>query len=263
MAKKTHIDNWITKAEPDYYTMFIKAWIPFNAWYFTEYQTKKDSTALTEMSTSRNKVRNRIEALLKNTDYESQKFRLHIAKLHVELSNRSILNYEDVVSFSNLLFEDYFPSAQTDNINNIILKAIPNKNTGYRITIVAKDSSKTYMDKNFNPYDLNALLLDNQYIGLPNSKMKAKAKKLFEEINPKKPVTLVSKSKIKTEYIVLDAESKIHFKNDTVLIAKAIIQILYKLRCLLFHGELDPTDTNQSIYEHAFNILNPIIKELR
>ena len=28
-----HIEKWATQASIDYYMQFIKAWIPFNAWY--------------------------------------------------------------------------------------------------------------------------------------------------------------------------------------------------------------------------------------
>jgi hypothetical protein len=31
-----NIDHWIRQAEPDYYVFFVKAWIPFNAWYIAE-----------------------------------------------------------------------------------------------------------------------------------------------------------------------------------------------------------------------------------
>ena len=29
----SNIKDWIGRSEPDYYMMFVKAWIPFNAWY--------------------------------------------------------------------------------------------------------------------------------------------------------------------------------------------------------------------------------------
>ena len=33
MSINTSIAKWLEKAEPDYYTLFIKVWIPYNAWY--------------------------------------------------------------------------------------------------------------------------------------------------------------------------------------------------------------------------------------
>jgi len=263
MATKLHIDNWIAKAEPDFYTMFVKAWIPFNAWYFTEYNTKKDSVALKQIKETKNKIRNRIEALLKNDDNESKTFRFNLAQLHFQLESRRIMNYDSIVSFQNIVLEDYLPSpaSDTDRKGNIY-KAIPDKSLGYRAVIVTK-GGKTLMDKTFNPYDLNSLINDNQYISLGDPKIQEKIRICYGSINPSNPINIVSKSKLKSEYILLDNDIKVQFVNNTELIAKSLIHILYTLRCLLFHGELDPTEINQGIYEYSFNILKTLIKELK
>lgn len=263
MATKLHIDNWITKSEPDYYTMFIKAWIPFNAWYFTEYSTKKDSHALEQISNTKNKIRNRIEALLINDDNHSKDFRYQLAQLHFQLENRGVLNYGKSVSFKSIVIDGFVPTAVTDNdTKGNIYKAIPDKSKGYRAVIIDK-SGKSLMDKTFNPYSMSNFLIDNQYVALSSSRVKEKIRLCYDSINPEKPINLVISSRIKSEYILLNKELNVKFKNDTELIAKAIIQILYTLRCLLFHGELDPTETNQSIYENAYNLLRTIIKELK
>ncbi|KAA6346218.1 hypothetical protein EZS27_006244 [termite gut metagenome] len=265
MVTKLHIDNWITKAEPDYYTMFIKAWIPFNAWYFTEYGTKKDSEAISKIKGTNNKIKNRIKALLDNNGNESKNFRLYLAQLHLELINRNIMNYNKSVSFKHVILEDYMPTPATDtDKKGNIYKAIPDKSAGYRAIIIDKNN-KTLMDRTFNPYpeDFNIFLTDNQYITLLDGEIKEKIQNCFKKIDPQKPINLISDSNQKNGYILLDDELEIKFINDTELIAKALIQILYTLRCLLFHGELDPTDINRGIYEHAFNLLRILIKELK
>ncbi|PWK78229.1 hypothetical protein LX99_02069 [Mucilaginibacter oryzae] len=263
MSIKAHIDNWISKADPDYYVMFIKAWIPLNAWYFSEYATTKDSVALEKIKNTKNKVRNRIQALLDNEkDLDSRDFRFRLAQLHEELEKRSITNYGKKISFKSVVIDGVIPAPATDtDKRGTIYKAIPNKNTGYRAVIIDK-SSKTLMDKTFNPYDFKAFLTDNQYITL-DAKNKEKIKKCFQLIDPNKGTDFISTSRVKSDYIELDAHAKIRFNNDTELIAKGLVQILYELRCLLFHGLLDPTQINQPIYEHAFFILKHIIKELK
>lgn len=32
-----HLRNWVDWSNPDYYTMFVKAWIPFNAWFMDSF----------------------------------------------------------------------------------------------------------------------------------------------------------------------------------------------------------------------------------
>ncbi|MFM2224258.1 MAG: hypothetical protein RJA07_460 [Bacteroidota bacterium] len=262
MVKKLHIDNWIAKAEPDYYTMFIKAWIPFNAWYFTTYSTKRDSDALEKIYTTSNKIKNRIIAMLKKNDFESMVFKKHIATLHTELVNRTVLNYEKPVSFSEIILTGYFPNAATDTKDNIIYKAIPHKTNGYRAVVVAADGSKTYMDKAFSPYSINDFELNNHYLAL-NKKSQKIIKRIFLEIDPNKPKDLIAKKGNKSSSIIMDKEKKIYFINEPDLIANALINILYTLRCLLIHGELDPTDINIEIYKRAYYIINPIIQEIK
>jgi hypothetical protein len=263
MSIKVHIDNWLHKAELDYYTMFIKAWIPLNAWFYNEYSTKRDKEALNQIKNTKNKIRNRIEALLNNNDPVANNFKLRLAGLHTELENRGILNYGKLITFKSVVIEGVMslPATDRDKKGNIY-KAIPNKATGYRAIIVDKNN-KTLFDRNFPDYDFNAFITDNQYISLSDSKVKDRIRKCFEAIDPDRAFDLTAKSKTKGSYIELDLVSKIRFINDSELIAKALVQILYALRCVLFHGELDPTDINQTIYEHAYHILKPIIKELK
>jgi hypothetical protein len=263
MSIKLHIDNWISKSDPDYYTMFIKAWIPFNAWYFNEYSTTKDHEALDKLKNTPNKVKNRIIALLTNKDVLSNHFRSHLCYLHNELQNRSIINKGKKVSFESVVIDGVVPSPVTDtDKNGNIYKAIPHLTNGYRAIIITK-ANKTLMDKTFNPYDINLFLTENQYIALADRKVKEKIKNCFLKIDPKRATNLLSNSKNKSDYIELDASLKIKFINDPDLIAKGLLQILYDLRCLLFHGVLDPTQINQAMYEHAFFILKPILNELK
>ena len=48
------------------------------------------------------------------------------------------------------------------------------------------------------------------------------------------------------------------FINNKVLIARSLIEILYKLRNALFHGEVVPNNV-QNVYQHAYLILKSII----
>ena len=54
----------------------------------------------------------------------------------------------------------------------------------------------------------------------------------------------------------------IHFVNDTEKIAKALIEIIYSLRCLLFHGELVPREEYNKIYESAYYILRVFLEAI-
>jgi len=263
MAVKLHIDNWITKAEPDYYTMFIKAWIPLNAWYVDEYpqHKKRDTDIIKELKDSTNKIRNRIESLLTSTSPQSDRFCRNLAYLHNELLSRRLQHNNELLSFSSIFLGDisHAPANDSDKDGNNYQAS---KGTGFYRALIIK-GKKTWLDIKMPVYDLEALITHEQYVGLSDSSMREKIRLCFEQINPKRPINLVSKSKKKEDKIVLDSHSKICFINNPELISKALIQVLYNLRCMLFHGEIDPSDINQGVYEHAFYILKSIIQELK
>ena len=54
----------------------------------------------------------------------------------------------------------------------------------------------------------------------------------------------------------------IHFINDQEKLCKGIIEILYKLRNVLFHGEIIPDFDTNKVYEPAYHILYTLIQAL-
>jgi hypothetical protein len=62
--------------------------------------------------------------------------------------------------------------------------------------------------------------------------------------------------------IIIDERRHLYFVNNYELVSKVIIEIMYDLRCKLFHGELDPITANLGIYENAYNLQKILIKEL-
>jgi hypothetical protein len=51
-------------------------------------------------------------------------------------------------------------------------------------------------------------------------------------------------------------------ENDIEAVYKGAIELIYQIRCLLFHGELEPTDENHEIVKHAYLIINALMKDL-
>jgi len=49
---------------------------------------------------------------------------------------------------------------------------------------------------------------------------------------------------------------------DSDILYKGTIELIYQIRCLLFHGDLEPTDENHLIVKYAYLITNSIMKDL-
>jgi len=82
-----NVKQWLEQSDIDYFTHFVKAWIPFNAWYRHAYDTvEQERDVLEAIKTDGNKIRTRFMAKLEGTDPDYEEIRNHIAALHRRLS---------------------------------------------------------------------------------------------------------------------------------------------------------------------------------
>ena len=53
------------------------------------------------------------------------------------------------------------------------------------------------------------------------------------------------------------------FVNDANKISKAIVIVLYMLRCCLAHGDISPDESANKVYKYAYEVLVAPLKKLR
>ena len=132
-----------------------------------------------------------------------------------------------------------------------------------------KSDSSTVCQFSLPKWDETAFLTHSDYLAINSQTQKEKLLECFNMINPRPVAQLVFNVKVRSgvavpppRSICLSENRNRYFANDTVLFAKCIIELLYSLRCMIFHGHLDPTGSNMGIYEHAFYIMSIVTKEL-
>jgi hypothetical protein len=259
-----NIDHWLKQSEPDYFMFFLKAWIPFNAWYVAELPQlgKKDTKIIKELQDNANsKPRIIIETYLTTNKPDSIKFKSHLAELHHYLELKTVKHNGLKLSFTNLSLTENPKKFEkdTDNEGNVYKAEV--KPGIYEVLILDKSSNKIMHFKQ-QIFNIEELIKYTDYIKIQNKKIQKRILKCYEAIDPKKPISLVSNSKTKTDFISLSSENKINFINDPTTIAKGCIKVLYALRCMLFHGEIEPTNANKPVYEHSYYLLRLIIKDI-
>ena len=261
---RENIDQWLRQSEPDYYIFFLKAWLPFNAWYVAElpHLKKSDRDIIKELQDNTNsKPRKIIENHLNGILPESLKFQSHFSELHHNLEKIHLSHNGRRLSFRTISLTenpDKFKKFIDDNGNLYKVE----KTSSYFQAYVQDKSGKVLLDFKHPMYSPDSLVKDNDYIRLSSSKMQNKVLDLLREIDPKKPISLISNSTNKKEFILLKSENQCKVISDYTTVAKGCIKILYSLRCMLFHGEVSPISTNKPVYEHAYYLLRQIIKEL-
>ncbi len=260
-----NIKLWFEQAEPDYYIFFLKAWIPFNAWYVNEYPLlkKKDTDIIKVLQDdSDSKPKKIIKNFLDNsTEHNALKFQNYFAELHFQLDKIHLTHNERRLSFRNLSLTENPAKFKhdTDEKGNVYKTE---KTSSYCQAYIEAKGGKVLLDFKKPTFDIGELQKDTDFIRL-EKKIKVKILNLFAAIDPKKPISVISDSSLKKDYLTLKAKNACKIINDTETVSKGCIKVLYALRCMLFHGEVAPTETNKKVYENAFYLLKLIINELR
>lgn len=278
MPHHIHVEKWVDRAEQDYFVMFIKAWIPFNAWYMRECSLAalpkiNDSECIRHICDNPNVFKNKIISLLGGDNKESQIFRMEIAELHDALKRHIIPDPDSVINFSTMI-----PGVTSDPLvdrdfrsYHYKIERVPNGNSfNYSIRVENKATHSPKYSKHLTKWDLEQITTDNNYRLITSEECKHKILEYFECVNPKRPLDIVlpvrtlsdGTKKRPPKSLEISKEFDLYFINDTEKIAKVLIRLLYQLRCEIFHGSLLPTNSNQEVYEHAYYIQHQLIKEL-
>jgi len=260
-----YLENWLKKTEIDYYMMFILSWIPFNAWYmktYYDYEGKIDSdrAILTRIKDEENIFRNRILNLISSNTREAQDFKYHISQLHELLEANTIPNQDKRVSFSSLKTNDnpkrqeiFQYNGKTYKFDFLINQARTSKRFRCEIT-KSNGNSDGLIELHYCIMEEIELHPDFQK---QNANVRQKIIKGFNEINPNKPSSIIDKKSTG-----LKISKDLYFVNNNTLISQFLVELLYQLRCKIFHGEIDPKPAYYDVYKYAYLIIKPLLTSL-
>lgn len=261
-----NIERWIEKSGIDYYISFIKAWIPFNAWYMSEYydedaKISTDRAILDKIKEEPNRFKSKIISLLRHSGEDADEFKMHLYHLHKALLLHPLSKGKSL-SFACICISINKETSFTKKYKTKTYRGIfdsSKKKTENRFSVEAMRKDGSTIAKIEIPNCMEETLKSHPEYLKCNDKDKEFLEICLNEIFPRKTVSLICDDPKKGLLI----HGNLYFVNDIDLIAKAIIAMFYELRCKLFHGELDPTDSNSSIYRHAYHMLYLLIKELK
>ena len=255
-------EKWKTLADIDYFTQFVKAWIPFNAWYKNYYPTlDTDKAAIDEIKSTNNTVRNKLISLLNGNDTDSIAFRSHLAKLHSELGRKYIFNkYGERICFDLIVIERNPEKIIIYERNSIICKVErgPGGRSEKEIisTVQNKARAMVFTCTQSDGYNLEDLKTQPGFERLSQSQ-KASLESAYKDANPRRPICLLTND---DDHCI--KVGSIKFITDTTSLSKGILEILYSLRNGLFHGEIVPDKETNRVYESAYHILNALVQAL-
>lgn len=282
MATISNIRQWLEASDPDYYMMFVKAFIPYNAWYMINFYSEDEKRTndraimdfMKEAKPGENVYKDKIINLLKNKTSEALAFQNYVANLHFELKSHPIPNVEEAISLSQVCIsnetsdeyepveiDDYTYSARNDT-------TLPKSSPRWILEVINTNTKDTEKMVSIHKPSLHELVRNCDFIGLPSDKMREGLKKALNLVMPNRAESVVLKeyegdvTDAPDDSIIIGDVKKVCLVNNRDKIARAIMQIIYELRCKLFHGEIAPTTDFKQVYEYAYYIQKMLIKNL-
>ena len=275
MPRTIHIADWVNRATPDFFTLFIQSWIPYNAWYNAEIAPvagKHDFECINYICNHSNVIKDKLITLLTLDNVEGDCFRRNIAALHHLLIQHPIPNALNKLTFSSIPQGSMAQTLQSGDYYNYhytVERTPSGQENSYRIVIedrrthVTKYSANILRNQNFNVVEN-----DPGFRSL-TSAMQIKIRQVFAVVDPKAPcdvvLTPIQRGQDRlppANCLAMDKLTNTFFINDTDKVAQVTIKLIYRLRCELFHGSIAITKANQSIFEYLYNIQSALIQEL-
>jgi hypothetical protein len=253
-----NVKQWLEQSDIDYFTHFVKAWIPFNAWYRHAYDTvEQERDVLEAIKTDGNKIRTRFIAKLEGTDPDSEEIRNHIAALHRRLSSDPLEDRKKRrVSFENVCVGRNTSSKEVLTAYGwkytVERQKSPSKQVVCELINKSGAVAKSFVQA--GEWDLEAFQVHSAYLSLQPSE-RSRLLACYQQANPLRFRTLLAGASDKNT-IEMDAYK---FVDDRSAIFAGVVDVLYAMRNLLFHGELVPDSQANRTYEPAYHLLRHLI----
>lgn len=256
-----HKDEWKTLADLDYFSAFVKAYIPFNAWMNVSYATlNTDREKINEVKKNSNPFRDKICALLNAGSQEGSHFRGLLGELHDMLEKHYIHNQDKRITFTNITL-----GRNPENVGECSRFGI-----GFRVqygngsvnstnthSLIKKRDGSAIFNFNQSTYNIDELKANSSFVSLSTDYQNL----LLDCYKKVEPYIQINFTLIPTGTLFFEC-GDYRFVKESENLAKGLIEIIYNLRCSLFHGEIVPNKEANQVYGAAYRILYTLIQSL-
>lgn len=261
MNNVANLKQWLDLADIDYFTCYVKAWIPFNAWYRHEYEAlAQERDILNEVKRDGNRIRARFIAKIDGGDAEAEELRNYIAALHRRLSNDPLQDRRKrKVSFEQVLIGPNPSRIGERKVGHWIYKVERITNSKQVIATITSSRGNVHSTiTQTNGWDVEEFELMSAYLAL-NPDDRAVLQQSYHAANPSVFKSLLVSPNPTGGILMMDGY---HFTSDKEALFAGLIEVLYSMRNLLFHGEVVPDPQTNRTYEPAYHILRRLLESI-
>lgn len=256
--------DWIDAIDlkVDYFSAFMKAWIAFNAWYESgeiSIPGRTDKDYIEYIANHTNRFKSYVINLLNADNSEGKTYRDSIANLHEALLNAPITTQEYVgvrqsVSFSEVAIKNTNANMKKDYYSyHYECSRSRGKIT---TTVSTKAAGRICFSFEQEEHNIDDLTAQAGFKALTQTQQET-CLSCYNELRPYKIESVLS---TEDNPFIIGAYS---FVNDTNSISRAIVQILYLLRCCLAHGDISPDESTNRVFRYAYEVLVTPLKKLK
>lgn len=245
-------DQWLRMAEVDYLGHFVKAWLAFNAWYRSAYNSHSDRAIIDEIKWHPNQIGNKLRPLLINISEDGAQFRAEIGLLHHRLENYELYcgkgTEKERITLTNIYLKEN-PLVTQSGLNrgySFLVERMPNKQVR---TEARKRKGEIIFDCFQARFDLPDLEANPGFKNGLTVNMQAFLRQLYRKISPRLVEDLTSG----TEREIKCGAHEFRCGRDSLF--AGMVEAIYLMRCTLFHGELTPTKEATACYEPAYRLV--------
>ena len=249
-------DRWLQMSDVDYLGQFVKAWLAFNAWYRSAYTAIQDRKIIDEIKWNPNQVAAKFRPLLNRTSEEAEQFRTEIGLLHHRLENYELHHGKAAdksrIRLSKIIIRTEAPIDKQLAFRNYQCNFKRDEDGAVTVTVVDRHGvNKVNLQQ--PRFDLHGLEADGGFQGLPQG-LKQRCRGCYAAVNPRLERDLTTGHE---EVIQCGTHS---FRCGPDFLFAGVVEVVYLMRCSLFHGELVPTREASDCYEPAFRIVRRFLE---
>lgn len=262
-----HKEEWKRLADIDYFGLFVKSYIPFNAWMNVSYTGQdlgSDRAKINAIKKDPNPFRNKICALLNANNQEGSYFRGLIGELHDLLENHYIYNQDKRISFTCIIIGKNPTNLSTYSYRGITYRVqygngVPG-NTQTEV-LIKNHAGDAIVHITQPDYDIDGLKAHQKFIAITQDERKKILLNCYTQVEPYIVKDFTTGFDINDEKSFYQCGNYKFIKEGENL-AKGLIEIIYNMRNTLFHGELIPDDDANRTYGAAYKILRTLINAI-
>lgn len=256
----TFIENreaWLRMSDIDYVGQFVKAWLAFNAWYRSAYSETQDRKIVNEFKWQSNPVLNTLRPKLEAQSDESAQFRAEIGLLHQRLENFELFAGKGTekkrITLRNVFLRHNPPAVKTDDRYGFLFRVELLANRQVTVNVTKKKGGTSLVQIPATAHDLQALPTSPGFQQLSVAQQNV-LRRLYAEAAPLWHCDLTSHEDPEPGDPVLQCGAY-QFRCGKDVLFAGVVEVLYEMRCTLFHGELAPTKQAVGCYEPAFRLV--------